>query len=88
MFVPTGGRILVEPKKKNQIEAEGILLIKKETHLEDKMLAYVISVDNSVRQEVKPGDLIVCQQYKGTYFKMGKRTFKILDQDDVEAIIS
>ena len=92
---PLGDRILVEPveEKENKSKKGGIIIpdIAKEKPTESLVVAVGTGKtdDNSrkVPFEVKKGDRVLVSKYGGTEIKLGGKEHKILNSDDVLAVI-
>ena len=90
---PLGSRVIVEPTEENEITAGGIVL--PETAKEKPQEGVVVAAGPGRRLEsgerepldVKVGDKVLYAKYGGTEVKMGGKTFLILREDDVLAIV-
>ena len=92
---PVGDRILVEPveEKENKGKKGGIII--PDTAKEKPMESLVVAVgtgktDDKGRKvpfEVKKGDHVLVSRYGGTEIKLDGKEFKILNGDDILAVI-
>jgi chaperonin GroES len=90
---PLGDRILVEAVEEKEVKKGGIII--PDSAKEKPMESIVVALgtgktdDNGkkVPFEVKKGDRILCSKYGGTEIKLDGREYKILNSDDVLAIL-
>ena len=90
---PLGDRLLVEAVEEKEVKKGGIII--PDTAKEKPMESVVIALgtgkldDNGkkVPFEVKKGDRILVSKYGGTEIKLDGREYKILNADDVLAIL-
>ena len=92
---PVGDRILVEPveEKENKGKKGGIII--PDTVKEKPMKSVVVALgtgktdDNGkkVPFEVRKGDRVLVSKYGGTEIKLDGKEYKILNSDDVLAVI-
>jgi chaperonin GroES len=92
---PVGARILVEPveEKENKGKKGGIII--PDTAKEKPMESLVVALGTGktddhgkkVPFEVKKGDRVLVTKYGGTEIKFGGKEYKILNSDDVLAVI-
>ena len=92
---PLGDRILVEPveEKENKGKKGGIII--PDTAKEKPMESLVVAVgtgktDDKGRKvpfEVKKGDHVLVSRYGGTEIKFAGKEYKILNGDDILAVI-
>ena len=92
---PVGDRILVEPieEKENKSKKGGIII--PDTAKEKPMESMVIALgtgktdDNGkkVPFEVRKGDRVLVSKYGGTEIKLDGKEYKILNSDDILAVI-
>jgi chaperonin GroES len=92
---PVGDRILVEavPEKEEKGKKGGIII--PDTAKEKPMESVVVAVGTGktdddgkkVPFEVKKGDRILVNKYGGTEIKLDGKEYKILNSDDVLAVI-
>ena len=91
---PLGDRVLVEPIEEAEMKKGGIIIpdSAKEKPQESKVIALGTGKtdDNGkkVPFEVKKGDTILTSKYGGTEIKIDGVEYKILNQDDILAVIS
>ena len=90
---PLGDRILVEPAEEAEVKKGGIIIpdSAKEKPQESKVIALGTggTDDNGkkVPFEVKKGDTVLTSKYGGTEIKIDGVEYKILNSDDILAII-
>ena len=90
---PLGDRILVEAVEEKEVKKGGIIIpdTAKEKPMESTVVALgtgkIDDNGNKVPFEVKKGDRILVSKYGGTEIKLDGREFKILNADDVLAIL-
>ena len=92
---PLGDRILVEPveEKENKAKKGGIIIpdIAKEKPVESLVVAVGTGkTDDNGRKvpfEVKKGDRVLVNKFGGTEIKLNGKEYKILNSDDVLAVI-
>ena len=90
---PLGDRVLVEPVEEAEMKKGGIIIphSAKEKPQESKVIALGTGKtdDNGkkVPFEVKKGDTILTSKYGGTEIKIDGVEYKILNQDDILAVI-
>ena len=92
---PVGDRILVEPveEKENKGKKAGIII--PDTAKEKPMESVVVALgtgktDDNGRKvpfEVKKGDRVLVSKYGGTEIKLDGKEYKILNGDDILAVI-
>jgi chaperonin GroES len=92
---PVGDRILVEPveEKENKGKKGGIII--PDTAKEKPMESVVVAVGTGktgddgkkVPIEVKKGDRVLANKYGGTEIKLDGKEYRILNSDDVLAVI-
>ena len=90
---PLGDRVWVEPIEQEERTASGIIL--PETAKEKPMEGIVVALgtgktdDNGkkVAFEVKKGDRVLISKYGGTEIKIDGKEMKILNSDDILAVI-
>jgi chaperonin GroES len=92
---PVGDRILVEPveEKENKGKKGGIII--PDTAKEKPMESVVVALgtgktdDNGkkIPFEVRKGDRVLINKYGGTEIKLDGKEYKILNSDDVLAVI-
>ena len=91
---PLGDRIIVAPIEENEQQSEGGIIIPdsaKEKPTEAKVLALGTGrTDDDGKKiafEVKKGDKVLISKYGGTEVKVDGKELKILNSDDILAII-
>jgi chaperonin GroES len=90
---PIGDRILVEAVEEQEVKKGGIVI--PDTAKEKPMESLVVALgsgktdDNGkkVPFELKKGDRVLVNKYGGTEIKLGGKDYKILNSDDVLAVI-
>jgi chaperonin GroES len=90
---PLGDRILVEAVEEKEVKKGGIII--PDTAKEKPMESLVVALgtgktdDNGkkVPFEVKKGDRVLVSKYGGTEIKLDGKEFKILNSDDVLAVL-
>jgi len=90
---PLGDRILVEAVEEKEVKKGGIII--PDTAKEKPMESIVVAVgtgktdDNGkkIPFEVKKGDRVLVSKYGGTEVKIDGKEYKILNTDDVLAIL-
>jgi chaperonin GroES len=90
---PLGDRILVEPVEEKEVKKGGIII--PETAKEKPMESIVVALgtgktdDNGkkVPFEVKKGDRVLVSKYGGTEIKLDGKEYKILNSDDLLAVL-
>ena len=92
---PVGDRILVEPivEKENKGKKSGIIIpdIAKEKPMESRVVALGTGKTGDdgkkVPFDVKKGDRVLVSKYGGTEIKLDGKEYKILNGDDILAVI-
>ena len=90
---PLGDRVLVEPVEEKELKKGGIIIpdTAKEKPTEGMVVALGTGKtdDNGkkVPFEVKKGDRVLISKYGGTEIKLDGREFKILNSDDILAVV-
>ena len=90
---PVGDRVLVEPVEEKETKKGGIII--PDTAKEKPMESLVVAVGTGkagddgkrVPIEVKKGDRVLVSKYGGTEIKLHGKEYKILNSDDVLAVI-
>jgi len=90
---PLGDRVLVEPAEEKEIKKGGIII--PDTAKEKPQEGIIVALgtgktdDNGkkVPFEVKKGDRVLVSKYGGTEIKLDGKEYKILNTDDILAII-
>ena len=90
---PLGDRVLVEPVEEKEVKKGGIIIpdTAKEKPTEGLIIALGTGKtdDNGkkVPFEVKKGDRVLISKYGGTEIKLNGKEYKILNSDDILAVI-
>ena len=90
---PLGDRVLVEPAEEKEVKKGGIIIpdTAKEKPMESVVIALGTGKTNDdgkkIPFEVKKGDRILCSKYGGTEIKLDGKEYKILNSDDVLAVV-
>ena len=90
---PLGDRVLVEPVEEKEVKKGGIIIpdTAKEKPTEGLIVALGTGKtdDNGkkVPFEVKKGDLVLISKYGGTEIKLNGKEYKILNSDDILAVV-
>ena len=90
---PLGDRVLVEPIEEAEVKKGGIIIpdSAKEKPQESKVIALGTGkTDDDGKKipfEVKKGDTVLTSKYGGTEIKLDGIEYKILNQDDILAVI-
>lgn len=93
MLKPLGNRVIIEKKEQEQTTKSGIVLTDsaKEKSNEGVIIAVgqgrLLDNGTQVAPQVSEGNTIVFQQYAGTEVKRGDKTYLILNEEDILAII-
>jgi len=90
---PLGDRILVEPAEEKETKKGGIII--PDTAKEKPMEGNVVALgtgktdDNGKKLpfEVKVGDRVLISKYGGTEIKIDGKEYKILNSDDILAVV-
>ncbi len=90
---PLGDRILVEPAEEKEVKKGGIII--PDSAKEKPTEAIVVAIgtgktdDNGkkVPFEVKKGDRVLISKYGGTEIKLNDKEYKILNSDDILAVL-
>ncbi len=90
---PLGDRVLVEPVEEAEVEKGGIIIpdTAKEKPQEGKIVAVgtgKLDDDGKVIPfNVKKGDIVLMPKYGGTEVKLNDKTYQIVREDDILAVI-
>lgn len=90
---PLGERVLVEPIKEEEVAKGGIIIpdSAREKPQEGKVIAVgtgkLDKEGNKVPFNVKKGDIVLMPKYGGTEVKLDGRTYQIMREEDILAII-
>ena len=90
---PLGDRVLVEPVEEKEVKKGGIII--PDTAKEKPMEAVVVALGTGktdddgkkIAFEVKVGDHVLTSKYGGTEIKIDNQEYKILNSDDILAVI-
>jgi chaperonin GroES len=90
---PLGDRVLVEPAEEKEVKKGGIII--PDSAKEKPMESIVVALgtgktdDNGkkVPFEVKKGDRVLVSKYGGTEIKIDGKEYKILNSDDILAVL-
>ncbi len=90
---PLGDRVLVEPVEEQEVKKGGIII--PDTAKEKPTEARVVALGTgrkdddgkAVPFEVKKGDIVLTSKYGGTDVKVDGKEYKILNSDDLLAIV-
>ena len=90
---PLGERVLVEPIKEEEVAKGGIIIpdSAREKPQEGKVIAVgtgkIDKEGNKVPFNVKKGDIVLMPKYGGTEVKLDGKTYQIMREEDILAII-
>ena len=90
---PLGDRVLVEPAEEKEVKKGGIIIpdSAKEKPSESVVVALgtgkTDDSGNKIPFEVKVGDTVLVSKYGGTEIKLDGKDYKILNSDDILAIV-
>ena len=92
MLKPLGNRVIIEKKEQEQTTKSGIVLTDSAKEKSNEGVIIAVGqgrlLDNGTQvAQVSEGDTIVFQQYAGTEVKRGDKTYLILNEEDILAII-
>ena len=90
---PLGDRVLVEPAEEKEVKKGGIII--PDTAKEKPQESVVVALGTGktdddgkkVPFEVKKGDTVLVSKYGGTEIKIDGKEYKILNSDDILAIV-
>ncbi len=90
---PLGDRVLVEPAEEKEVKKGGIII--PDSAKEKPQESIVVALGTGkldedgkrVPFEVKKGDTVLVSKYGGTEIKIDGKDYKILNSDDILAII-
>lgn len=86
---PLGDRVIVKPKPKEETTKAGIILpetVNKESRLEGEIVS-IGSGEKISKLNLKVGQKVVFSEYGGSEIKIDGQDYKILNHDDLLAII-
>ncbi|GGL62847.1 co-chaperone GroES [Sporolactobacillus putidus] len=93
MLKPLGDRIVIEPQEKEEKTASGIVLpdSAKEKPQEGRVVAVgagkVSDTGERIALDVKEGEKVLFSKYAGTEVKYDGKTYLVVRQDDILAVI-
>lgn len=93
MLKPLGDRIVIEPQEKEEKTASGIVLpdSAKEKPQEGRIVAVgpgkFSDSGERIAPDVKEGDKVIYSKYAGTEVKYDGKTYLVVRQDDILAVI-
>jgi chaperonin GroES len=90
---PLGDRVLVEPVEEKEVKKGGIII--PDTAKEKPTEAVIVALGTGktdddgkkVPFEVKKGDRVLISKYGGTEIKLDNKEYKILNSDDLLAVL-
>ena len=86
---PLGNRVIVQPTPKEEITSSGIILpetINKESRKEGKIMA--LGSGQKIKElTLKKDQKIIFSEFGGSEIKIGGEEYKILNHDDLLAVI-
>ena len=90
---PLGDRVLVEPAEEKEVKKGSIII--PDSAKEKPMEAIIVALGTGktdddgkkVPFEVKKGDRVLVSKYGGTEIKINDKEYKILNSDDILAIL-
>lgn len=86
---PLGDRVIVKPMPKEETTKSGIILpdtISKESRMEGEIIA-LGNGEKLSKLSLKVGQKVVYSEYGGSEIKLDDQTYKILNHEDLLAII-
>ncbi|MCQ2010408.1 MAG: co-chaperone GroES [Sporolactobacillus sp.] len=93
MLKPLGDRIVIEPQEKEEQTASGIVLpdSAKEKPQEGRVIAVgagkVSDKGERIALDVKEGEKVIFSKYAGTEVKYDGKSYLVVRQDDILAVI-
>jgi chaperonin GroES len=90
---PLGARVLVEPVAEKEIKRGGIIIPDTAKEKPTEAIVKAVgpgSVDekgNRIPLEVKVGDRVLISKYGGTEIKLDNQEYKVLNTDDLLAVV-
>jgi chaperonin GroES len=90
---PLGDRVLVQPVEEAEVEKGGIIIpdTAKEKPQEGKIVAVgtgkLDDDGKAIPFNVKKGDIVLMPKYGGTEVKLDDKTYQIVREDDILAVI-
>ncbi len=86
---PLGNRVIVKPMPKEETTKAGIILpetVNKESRMEGEIIA-IGSGEKVSKLNLKVGQKVVYSEYGGSEIKIEDQDYKILNHDDLLAIV-
>lgn len=90
---PLGDRVLVEPAEEKEVKKGGIIIPDSAKEKPQESVVVALGTGrtdddgNKVPFEVKKGDTVLVSKYGGTEIKIDGKDYKILNSDDILAIV-
>ncbi len=87
---PLGDRVVVLPTPKEETTKSGIILpdtVSKEARMEGKIIA-IGQGEKVSKLNLEVGEKVVFSEYGGSEIKLEEKEYKILNHDDLLAVIS
>jgi chaperonin GroES len=90
---PLGARVLVEPVAEQEVKRGGIIIPDTAKEKPTEAIVKAVgpgSVDekgNRIPLEVKVGDRVLISKYGGTEIKLDNQEYKVLNTDDLLAVV-
>lgn len=86
-FKPHGDRILVEPVKGNDEQVGSIHIPEAHRERQLSIEGTVAAIGSKITVDVKVGDRVVMERYRGEDVQMAGRMFKLVTSKEILAII-
>ena len=90
---PLGDRVLVEPAEEKEVKKGGIIIPDSAKEKPQESVVVALGTGrtdddgNKIPFEVKKGDTVLVSKYGGTEIKIDGKDYKILNSDDILAIV-
>lgn len=90
---PLGDRVLVEPQEEKEVKKGGIIIPDSAKEKPTEGIVRAIGTGKKTEDgkvlpfEVKVGDRVLISKYGGTEIKLDGQEFKLLNSDDILAIV-
>lgn len=89
---PLGDRVLVEPVEEKEVSKGGIIIpdTAKEKPMQGKVVAVGKKVDDDGKEvafDVKVGDMVLLPKYGGTEVKINDKTYQLVREEDLLAVM-
>lgn len=85
LMKPCGERVLIEPIKPASTTTHGIMVPEA---FQDKSSDFiVVQIGASPKIEVRIGDRVIINRFSGTEVQIGDRSYKLIDNNDLLAIV-